>query len=174
MRHTLTSTALALLLALPAGAAQAAPVTFDFLFAPDAGTGTMTFDDPGDGTHDFFGLTNVSALFDVGTLSFTLADLDTTSGALAIIETQGSTRTLVFSGSGDGPIGGSLDFSRDATALSFGPSGFEGLYYVLPGGDILRYSATAPAAAAIPLPAGLPLLATGLAVLGLLRRRASA
>ena len=167
----LSALALAGALTLAALPAAAALVTFDFEFdnnpngsvePPIVGTGFLTFDDPGDGTFDFFSLKNVDLGFTFGADTWGLADLETSTGTLVEISTTLDARSLVFTGTGD--TGGSIDFANP-TSLSFGPTGFEGQYAT----DNFFGDYAASAVAEAPLPATLLLLAVGLAGLRLSR-----
>lgn len=173
----LSALALAGALTLAALPAAAAPFTFNFEFdnnpngsvePPIVGTGFLTFDDLGDGTFDFFSLTNVDLGFTFGADTWGLANLDTSAGTLVEISTTLDARSLVFTGNGNGTFGGSIDFRNLAnptqTSLSFGPTGFEGRYVTSDfDGDY--------AASQVPLPATLLLFAVGLAGLRLSRCR---
>jgi hypothetical protein len=177
----LSALALAGALTLAALPAAAAPFTFNFEFdntpngsvePPIVGTGFLTFDDLGDGTFDFFSLTNVDLGFTFGADTWGLANLDTSAGTLVEISTTLDARSLVFTGIGNGLEGGSIDFLIDANptdkVLTFGPSSAVGLYRVV-GSLFGDYAASA--VAQTPLPATLLLFAVGLAGLRLSRCR---
>ena len=135
--------ALGAIAALIGTATSAQAITFDFTFdgtnngsvtAPIVGTGTFSFDDPGGtGTFDFFSLTNRSLFLDFGGgNTFDDTDITTTSGTLVEITGTPGSRSLVFTGDGNGAFGGSLDLidntNTTETGLNFGPTGAEGLY----------------------------------------------
>ncbi len=124
--------------ALPANA-----ITFDFRFddtndgtvtSPIVGTGSFSFDDPGNGTFDFFSLSNRDLFFEIGNDTWDDTDIETTSGTEVEISGTSGNRTLVLTGNGNGPSNGSLDLvdntNSNNIALSFGPTGFEGKYSV--------------------------------------------
>jgi hypothetical protein len=178
----LSALALAGALTLAALPAAAAPFTFNFEFdntdtgsvePPIVGTGFLTFDDPGDGTFDFFSLTNVDLGFTFGADTWGLANLDTSAGTLVEISTTLDARSLVFTGNGNGPYLGSIDFQNPAnpiyTVLTFGPSSAVGRYAL--GNFVLFGDYAASAVAQTPLPATLLLFAVGLAGLRLSRCR---
>lgn len=136
--------ALGAIAALIGTATSAQAITFGFNFdavsdgtitPPIVGTGTFSFDDPGNGTFDFFSLTNRSLSFSFSGDTFDDGDIVTTAGTFVNITSTPGGRSLVFTGSGNGSFTGSLDFIDNTnvteTALSFGPTGFEGLYFTV-------------------------------------------
>ncbi len=136
--------ALGAIAALIGTATSAQAITFDFNFdavpdetitPPIVGTGTFSFDDPGNGPFDFFSLTNRSLSFSFSGDTFDDGDIVTTAGTFVNITSTPGGRSLVFTGSGNGSFTGSLDFIDNTnvteTALSFGPTGFEGLYFTV-------------------------------------------
>lgn len=124
--------------------AQAVTFAFEFDNEPNnnvidalVGTGSLSFDDPGVGTFDFFTLTNVSFTADFGVEQFSLSDILTTAGTTVILSGSVGSRTLLFGGVGNGPQGGSADFANGASAfLSFEPNPSPG--------PVARYFLAAP------------------------------
>ncbi|PWJ15067.1 VPLPA-CTERM sorting domain-containing protein [Jannaschia seohaensis] len=164
---------LAAILGLLASPAQA--VTFNIDFGSSGGaTGTVSFDDLGrTGTFDFFALTNRTFTATFGAVTYTLADATTTAVTQVLITGLSGSRSLVFSGDGNGPQTGSIEFLAPGGGrlLTFGPTGFEGLYAETNVTSVpLPYTAT-EAAAAVPLPASALLLLASLAGLGIAARR---
>lgn len=163
--------------------AAAALVTFDFEFdnipngsmaLPTVGTGSMTFDDPGNGSFDFFSLTNIDLSFTFGADSWGNADIATTAGTLVNLSGASGSRDLVFSGVGNGPLFGSIDLINGSnpggTVLTFGPTGFEGQYHTLPPNDFYGDYVATERTETVPTPATLGLLLLGLFGLPIGRR----
>lgn len=179
MYKTLAAAALAAVIYV----APAQAVVFDFEFdsspntALDAivGTGSLSFDDPGIGTFDFFALTNVSFTADFGAEQFSLSDIVTTVGTTVILSGTPGSRTLVFSGVGNAPGGGSVDFLNGGNdVLSFQPNASPlslALYFMNGPSNEFFGNYLATEQAVIPLPATLPLALAGIAGLGFLARR---
>ena len=134
-----------------------AAMTYQFMFdnrglgqpppplPPFIGSGTLTIaNNPGTGTFALNSLGGFSLSFTVGTSTFTTADIRTPiSEVLVVITATSAGQQVQFSnnsptGSGTGPVGGSLDLMNAAGAtLSFEPPAFGGtnLYQLIaPGG----------------------------------------
>lgn len=193
MPNILKPAALAVLLCVPAGAALAASASFDFTFRDGGtdtivGTGSMSFDDPGDGSGDLADLQNVTASFVFGETSFDLGDSssqDFTADTYEISTNQG-VRTLLIDAFFDRPVmtvlstGGIATTGRVTLEMSFGlaftftEQNRVGQEIVAFDGDYLATAVADTGPSVIPLPATLPLLAAGLGGLVLLRRRVGA
>ena len=180
--------ALGAIAALIGTATSAQAITFDFTFdntnegargpvtPPIVGTGTFSFDDPGGtGTFDFFSLTNRSLSFSFGSgNTFDDSDITTTSGTLVEITGTPGSRSLVFTGGGNGSFG-SLDLQDNAntteTELSFGPTSLEGLYRTNNDlGNLGNYEAVEASSTPVPFGVNESLGLVGLATLVGLRQ----
>ncbi|MEA5536414.1 PEP-CTERM sorting domain-containing protein [Crocosphaera sp. XPORK-15E] len=151
---------------------QSQALTFNFEFdntddgtvtPPIVGTGTFSFNgDPGNGTFALTSLAPFNFSYNIGTATFTNADILTpVANVTAIISTDGSDRFVNFGGTGGGPFGGSIDFRNGTNFLTFQPGG--GSFYQASGGFFGTYAGTIPVT-----PASVPEPTTtlGLLVLG--------
>ncbi len=173
-------------LALPAQA-----ITFNFDFdntgvngpagtptPPIVGTGTLSVNgDLAAGDYDVTTLAGLDISFTFDAVSFTENDIDTTSEAYLRIAGTGDDRTALFYtplALGNGCAGGAVDFLSGSDCLSTGPSGFTGKFFLASeitlSGNYLGTVVPEPVSS-VPLPAGLPLLLSGIAGFLALRRR---
>ena len=196
MRNSLARCVIGMLSLALVSSAGAAPVTFTFDFdnrgigasapamPPFVGTGTVTLaTDPGAGTFalNSLGGFSMSFVFGADTFSATTASNSEISTPLANVEVVITLVTgvenLVFSGSDGGSFRGSLDFTNPSNEfLSFEPAAR--VHYFEGTGPPNFTNSGVYSAIQTPLPAALPLFASGLIGLGLLgwrrKRKAAA
>ena len=178
MQDILKSAALAVLLCAPAGTALAASAAFDFTFREGVsddivGTGSMVFDDPGDGAGKLVDLQNVTASFVFGDVSLTWDDWDNDPDSSYEILTNLGVRSLLLSAFFGDTISTGLDMTFGLSFL-FNQRSFGGPEFRSFDGGYLASAASDSGPSVIPLPATLPLLVAGLGALALMRRRVGA
>lgn len=169
-------------LGLVATSVQAQTVTFDIQYDDSfddgaggdtlgniIGSGTITFDDPGNGDFAFNSITGLNLSINLVGEPFDETDIVFADILLSGIRITDITthRRLQFIGTGGGTSGGSLDFRNgNNVVLTHEPTGFTG-FFNLWGGDAGsgNYLALAPSSNVVPEPGAVAMLA-GLGVVG--------